>query len=379
MQVNGDESGWLLYHSVGRYPGQRDAMAAALTSVADSWCALDDGRWAALDHGRARFLSGIERLIGAPPGTVFAAENVTAAFAAFVDSLPTAMLAGKRVLIAQDCFPSLHYLLAGLATRIGFSLVTVAPAAGEVSVRDEDLLAAWDGRVALAVLTWVTSTASRRADLPLLMAHGRRMGSLVAIDATQGLGIVPLDVATLDPDFAASTSLKWLCGVPGAGFGYVRAGLLPQTSPRLRGWFSKPDPFDWSLDSFSPASDARRFDTGTPSYIPSIGAAPGLEWLLATGIPTLRAKNLAISADLIGVAQAHGIQIASPLDPDLRGGSVMLELPAHMPAAEMVGALARAGLFADNRSQRLRLSPGPSTGTDVAARLDRVLAAWPRA
>lgn len=367
------DSGWLMYHSVGRFPGQSEAVAAALGQAAADWCAVDDRRWGAYGAGRQRFLDGIARLFNAAPGSILAAENVTAAFGQFIEALPAARLAGQRVLIAADCFPSLHYLLTELAARRGFTLVTVPPAPGAVSVTEADMIAAWDERVALGIVTWVTSTASRRSDVATLADHGRRMGSLVAVDVTQALGIIPFDVQALGIDFAASTALKWLCGLPGAGFGYVRPGLLPSLEPRLHGWFSRPDPFDWRLDNFSLAPDARRFDTGTPSYLPYLGSLPGLEWLLASGIAALRERNLALSADLIATAQAHGLRVVSPLDPEHRGGSVMVELPTSLPAPEMVATLARDGLIADHRGPILRLSPGPSTGGDVAARLDHVL------
>jgi selenocysteine lyase/cysteine desulfurase len=368
------EAGWLLYHSVGRFPGQQAAIRAALGEAAEVWCAPDDRRWGMLHAAREAFFAAIARLIDAPAGTTFAAENVTQAFALFIDALPASQLCGRNVLIAADCFPSLHYLLAGLAERIGFRLVTVPPLPGRDSVEDEAMLAAWDEQVALGIVTWVTSTASHRADLAALAAHGRRMGSLVAVDATQGLGIIPFDAQALGIDFAASTSLKWLCGVPGAGFGYVRQGLLAETAPRLRGWFGKPDPFDWSLNSFRYAGDARRFDTGTPSYLPYVGSLPGIEWLLRAGVDGLRTANLAASERLIAVADAHRLAVASPRAAAQRGGSVMLGLPASLSAASVVQALAERGITADHRGQRLRLSPGPSTGADIADRLDRALA-----
>jgi kynureninase len=368
------EAGWLLYHSVGRFPGQQAAIRAALGEAADVWCAPDDRRWGMLDTARARFFAAVARLMNAPLGTLFAAENVTQAFALFIDALPQERLRGRDVLIAADCFPSLHYLLAGLAERSGFRLVTVPPLPGHGSVEDEAMLAAWDERVALGIVTWVTSTASHRSDVAVLAAHGRRMGSLVAVDVTQGLGIIPFDAQALGIDFAASTSLKWLCGVPGAGFGYVRPALLAETAPRLRGWFGKPDPFDWSLGSFSYAGDARRFDTGTPSYLPYVGSVPGVEWLLQASVETLREANLAASEQLIALADAHSLPVASPRAAARRGGSIMLELPPSLPAAEVVKALAEHAITVDHRGQRLRLSPGPSTGTDIGDRLDRALA-----
>ena len=79
--------------------------------------------------------------------------------------LPAASLRGKKVLIAADCFPSLHFMLAGMQERLGFTLHTIPIRQGAAWVQDEDMLAPWDESVGLALLTFVTSTASHRPDL----------------------------------------------------------------------------------------------------------------------------------------------------------------------------------------------------------------------
>jgi hypothetical protein len=115
-----------------------------------------------------------------------------------IGALPDPYLAGRKLLIAADCFPSLHFLLSGMAERRGFELTTVAPRPGESWVRDEDVMAHWGPDVGVALLTWVTSTASHRCSLRALAEHGRAMGSLVGADITQGVGIVPFDLRALD-------------------------------------------------------------------------------------------------------------------------------------------------------------------------------------
>jgi kynureninase len=364
--------GWLLYHSVGRFPGQEAAMNEELEKFTGAWCATDDGRWAAADAARREFLSIWAELIGAPAGSIMAAENVTAAFSGFVEALPAGTLAGRSVLIAEDCFPSLHFLLSGLAERDGFRLVTVPVRPGGLGVEEADFLAAWDASVALAVVTWVTSTASRRADLSTLIAHGRKNGSLVAVDITQGAGILPFDVSVHAVDFAASTSLKWMCGVPGAGIGYIAPALLDTLRPRLRGWFSQPDPFNWHIDRFSLAADARRFDSGTPSYLPYIASLPGLRWLRATGISEVRSHNLRLSQMLIDIADAHDLRLVSPREEARRGGTIVVEFSDRDPAG-MQRELMRAGLLCDTRGARMRWSPGQVTEDGALAKLDRFL------
>lgn len=367
------DGGWLMFHSVGKFAGQTEAMNAAVAEFVDQWCAPDDSRWAKIGERRQEAIDLWARLVGAPHGSVMTAENVTICYHALLLALPPDRLAGRKVLIAEDCFPSLHFLLTGMAPRLGFELVTVGQRPGADGVEDEDFISAWDETVALAVLTWVTSTASRRCDLDTLVAHGRKMGSLVTVDATQSLGCLPFDVMAPAVDFAASTSLKWLCGVPGAGFAYVATRLMAELEPQLRGWFSQPDPFNWDLGRFSFAPDARRFDNGTPSYLPYAASLPGLKWQLATGSPAIRAHNLRLSHRLMDIADAHRLKLVSPRDDERRGGTVVIEVPASTTPAALQRALMADGVVCDTRGNRMRWSPGLVTTLEALEVLDKSL------
>ncbi len=364
-------SGYFLYHSIGTFPGKAKAVASALSAFAEIWSAEDDGQWPAALQQRQAFIGAWERQIHAGAGTLTTTENVTSGLYNLLGALPDGTLEGRRILVAGDCFPSLHFLLSGLARRFDFTLETVPLRDGETWVRDEDVIARWQPDVALALLTQVTSTASYRCDLELLVAHGRRMGSLVGVDITQGVGVVPFSVATLDPDFVVSTSLKWLCGTSGAGILYVKPDLLGRCAPELRGWFSQPNPFSWDLDAFSYAPDARRFDNGTPAILASIASLPGLLWVEQTGVDAIAAHNRSMGEQLIDWAQGRGLRLASPETAAQRGGSVMLRLPETVKPAELVGQLRARKLYCDARGATLRLSPGAVTQReDISALCD---------
>jgi kynureninase len=375
--ADSDRAGWLLYHSAGLFPGQEAAVRSALDSFASSWCRPDLQRW---DYGlaaRRQVLDQWATLINAPAHAVFAAENVTDAFARFVGALGRQRLAGRRVLIAEDCFPSLHFMLRGLAPVLGFTLDTVPLTPHAAYVEDDAFIARWQDDVALAIITWVSSTASKRADLRRLAAHGRAQGSLIAVDITQGAGILDFDVMQPAVDFTASTTLKWLCGAPGTGLAYLNPALLDsELAPLVQGWFSQPDPFNWDLGRFALAADARRFDSGTPSFLPFVASAPGVSWRLSPAAGELRAHNLALSHRLIALSDAKGYRLRSPRDDAQRGGSVMVDLPAHIEPCELEATLARHGILVDTRGSTLRMSPGVLT-TDEA--LDRLSALLPQA
>lgn len=367
--------GYFYYHSIGQFPGKAEAMAAALSNFAAIWGRPDDAQWGPALDLKARFQALWSQLIGAPEGTVTSCESVTGALYSIIGALPAGVLKDRVFLIAGDCFPSLHFLLNGLQARFGFILRTVPIRPGEHWVRDEDVIAAWGPEVGVALLTLVSSTASSRPDHAALVAHGRAQGSVIGVDITQGAGIVPYDVNAPAIDFSVSTSLKWMCGAPGAGIIHVSPGLIGDCRPEFRGWFSQDNPFSWDLDAFDYAPDIRRFDNGTPSILAACASIPGLEWFLAQDRAALIASNRAMCARIIEGAEAMGLKLASPRDPARRGGSVMLDMGATARAAAALAALHERGIHADHRSNILRLSPGYVTTDAGVTRLLDTLAA----
>ena len=365
---------YFLYHSIGQYPGKARDLAGAMAEFALVWGAADDGQWAyALGH-RARFIDRWRAILAAAANTVTAFENVTQAFHALLTALPAGHLRGKKVLVGADCFPSNHFLLAGMADKHGFSLTTVPMRQGASWVEDDDFLDHWGPDVGLALLTWVSSTSSHRIALRRLVAHGRAMGSLIGVDITQGAGLLPYDVNAPEVDFAVSTSLKWMCGTPGAGVLYLSPRLIPYCQPELCGWFSQENPFNWDITRFAFAPDIRRFDNGTPGVMAAVASLPALDWHAHQDPAALLAHNRALTARIITAADDLGLPLLTPRPDGARGGSIMLRLPDRLPAAAVVASLRAQAITTDARSQTLRLSPGVMTTAEGTERMLAALA-----
>ena len=227
----GTGDAYLLYHSIGQYPGKHADMLAGLTDFTDAWAAPNGDQWADVLPKRQQFIDLWAELIGAPKGTVTTTESVTTGLMAVIGALPEGTLRGKKVLVAEDGFPSLHFLLTGLSKRFGFTLNTVPIRQGGHWVEAEDIIAHWDEEVALALLTWVSSTTSHRLDIPQLVAHGRKMGSLIGVDMTQAVGLLKSGEATpLDFVDAAIAEIGpkqlGLADDPGVHLGEKRPGQV---------------------------------------------------------------------------------------------------------------------------------------------------------
>ncbi len=368
---------YFLYHSIGMYPGKARDMAVALADFAGTWGRPDDAQWGHVLPLRQRFIDRWRAILNAPEGTVTTCDSVTQGLHMLLGALPDAALRGRTVLVAADCFPSNHFLLSGLADRLGFALRTVPLRQGAAFVEDDDMLAAWTPDVGLALLTWVSSTSSNRINLERMVDHGRRMGSLVGVDITQAAGLLPFDVGAPAVDFAVSTSLKWMCGTPGAGALYVKPDLTQRCEPSLRGWFSQPDPFNWDITRFRYAEDVRRFDSGTPSCMAALASLPALDWHAGQDHAAILAHNRDLTALLFDMADSVNLRPITPRAAESRGGSVMLALPEANQGAAVVAGLRARGVTTDHRGQTLRLSPGVLTtaaGCDQLSRaLDEVL------
>ncbi|MFZ1513701.1 MAG: aminotransferase class V-fold PLP-dependent enzyme, partial [Tabrizicola sp.] len=358
MTRNTTEGGYFLYHSIGIYPGKEDDLSRAMAEFADIWAAPNDKQWGYVLRKRQDFIDRWRRLINVPKGSLTTVDNVTEGMQKLLRALPEGSLRGKRVLASADCFPSVHFLLAGLAPKMGFTLTTVPLSEGRARVETEDFLAHWGPDVGLALLTWVTSIGSSKMDYPALVAHGRAMGSLMVADITQGAGLMPFDAMNPKVDFVVSTSLKWLCGTPGAGVLYADKDLIPGLTPEARGWFSQNNPFSWDLDKFDYAPDIRRFDSGTPGSVAAIASLPAMEWFSKQDLRDVAAHNRRLVDRIIARADRLDLPLHSPRDADKRGGAVMIRMPDKAEAAACVGALGVEGYSVDFRGPILRMSPG---------------------
>jgi len=358
MNRNTTEGGYFLYHSIGIYPGKEDDLTRAMAEFSEVWAAPNDKQWGYVLRKRQDFIDRWRRLINVPKGSLTTVDNVTEGMQKILRALPEGSLRGKRVLASADCFPSVHFLLAGLAPKMGFTLTTVPLSEGRAWVETEDYLRHWTPDVGLALLTWVTSIGSSKMDYPALVAHGRQMGSLMVADITQGAGLMPFDAMKPKVDFVVSTSLKWLCGTPGAGILYADKDLIPSLSPEARGWFSQNNPFSWDLDTFAYAPDIRRFDSGTPGSVAAIASLPAMEWFAKQDLRDVAAHNRRLVDRIIARADRLDLPLHSPRDADRRGGAVMLHMPDRAEAAACVGALGVEGYSVDFRGPILRLSPG---------------------
>ena len=341
---------YMISHSLGPMPRR---VVAALNEFTEIWAsrgirAWEEGWWSMpLTCGDL-----IGTIIGAPRGRVAMHQNVS-----ICQSIITSCFdwSGPRNKLVTDGlnFPSNDYIYHGLA-RQGAEIVSVDSPDG-MTVPLEDILKAIDERTQLVSISHVAFRSSALQDLAAITAKAHAVGAYIVADLYQSAGIVPLDVTALNVDFATGGSVKWLLGGPGAGYLYVRSDLDAKLQPAATGWAAHAHPFEFVTGPIEYAPDMRRFLNGTPNVPAMYSARSGYEIVNEIGVERIRVKSQRQTQKLIALAQDAGIEVKSPLDPKMRGGTIILQVPN---GREAVVELGRRQILVDFRpGAGIRIAP----------------------
>jgi kynureninase len=315
------------------------------------WHTLEDWRdevWQHWWHDLARHADDIAALLGAPPGSVICDTNLATLLSRVMSCFDFRERPG--VVTTDLEFPSVPFILRAFG-RYGAALTVVESPDG-IAIDAERVARAIDERTQLVCVSHATFVTGALLDVAPIVRRAREVGALVALDAYQTIGAVPIDVGVLDVDFVLGGAHKWLCGSYESAFLYIRPSLVPQLEPAATGWIASTDPLSFEAAT-SWANNARRFASGTPAVLPSLLSRPGLAIVSEIGVDTIRALSLARTDRLIARADESGLPVATPRTDDRRGGIVALRFPGD---AEVARALVARGFVCSYRGG-IRIAP----------------------
>ena len=236
----------------------------------------------------------------------------------------------------------------------------------------------------LAVVNHASNVTGTLAPLAEVADAAQRAGALLLVDAAQTAGVVPLDMIALGIDLLAFTGHKGLLGPPGTGGLVLRAAVeARQLEPLVRGGTGSR-----SESEEQPEDLPDRFESGTPNGAGIAGLGAGIRHVLARGVESARAHEIALTRQLLnGLRRLPGVHVYGPEDPARRTAVVSCTV-AGRPVSEVglqldeeYGILCRVGLHCAPAAHRtigtfpggtVRLAPGAST---TAEEIDATLRA----
>jgi selenocysteine lyase/cysteine desulfurase len=260
---------------------------------------------------------------------------------------------GDNVVTFENEFPSNQYPWLNQRHR-GVEVRRVPVADGRVDLAR--LKEACDQRTRIVSISWVGYLSGWRACLEDVAAIAHTHGALLFVDAIQGLGVYPLDVAQTPIDFLAADGHKWLLGPEGAGVFYVRREHLDLLHPIVVGWSSVLHASDYSRIELNFKPNAARFEGGSPNMPGGLALGRSLDLLSKIGAKQLSDRLLHLADAIVDRLRALNAVLYSPHEGNHRSAIVTFELPGRDPVAVRKHCL-EAGVVLSHRSGKLRVSP----------------------
>ncbi|HET7668460.1 MAG TPA: aminotransferase class V-fold PLP-dependent enzyme [Mycobacterium sp.] len=282
-------------------------MLAAMSAGSAAWSDFEQQAQGA----RQRFAA----LIGAHQDQVAIVPN--ASIGAYQVASTLMLGCRDRVITTSEEFPSIAHVW--LAQRPRGVQVGYADGGGG-PVDAGHYRAAVDDHTALVSVPLVTYEHGRLLPVSEVAALAHARGARVFVDAYQAVGVLPVDVAELGCDYLVAGTCKYLLGLPGVAFLYVRDGVAGGLDPSLTGWFGRTDPFAFNPRRLDFPATARRFETGIPAVPALYAANAGLDLIAGldlhevqrhvTRLIELATQELTAQGErLPDAAAAHGAHI----------------------------------------------------------------------
>lgn len=287
------------------------------------------------------------RMIGAKPSEIALCYSASQA----LGMVMSAMDWQKRPAIVFDeySFPSTTYLWHAQAAAGAMPRMVRADAQGLIS--PDDFAPMLDESVGLVAVSHVCYKNGHRIDLAGLASRVHAVGGLLAVDDYQCAGTRPMDVKAEGIDILVTGAAKYLLASPGVGFLYVREGLFDSLHPRLTGWFGQEDMNAFTIGSHDEASDARRFQTGTPSLLAIYEAQASLALLAEAGMERIGEWVRQLTGHVMDRLAAEGIACATPREDARRGPQVTIRA---RDGGAAVAHLAARGIICSSRNGDIR-------------------------
>jgi selenocysteine lyase/cysteine desulfurase len=290
------------------------------------------------------------QLVHADPTEVAVTTSVSQAVSGLVSALPLER-GRNRIVISEFEFPTVGQIAHAQELR-GAKVVHVRPEPdGRIPL--ERFAEAIDERTALVCCTAISYRTGYRLDVAEVarLAHDR--GALCLADSYQAAGAVPLDVQALGVDLLTAGTVKYLLASAGLAFMYVRQELHERLLPTQTGWFADEDIFRMDISDYSPAADARRFDSGTPP-VPNIYAGlAGMGIVEEVGVAAIETHVRGLVELLLGGLDELGATVATPRGEGEYGPLVCV---ASTDAPALVRALQGERIVTSERDSNVRIS-----------------------
>jgi len=258
------------------------------------------------------------------------------------------MLKGQgTVLTMRDEFPSTTFPWLNQKTDMRF----VEPT--NYSYTINDIKKAITPDVKILISSYVQYRTGFRQDLEELGNFCKEKNLIFVVNATQAMGIFPVDVKKCNIDFLVFTGLKWATAGYGIGGLYVNKKWLTPDNFPFAGWRSVETPGKMDNLALELKNEASVIESGCPHF-PNIFALGGaLEMFTKIGAENVKNRVLFLNHLIEEKLSALGIEVIVQNEDKHRSGILIAKIPNPK---NVVDELYKKNIIVSARGEGMRIS-----------------------
>ncbi|MBJ36251.1 MAG: hypothetical protein CMB68_02615 [Euryarchaeota archaeon] len=276
---------------------------------------------------------------------------------------------GSNIVSTRASFPSTVYPWTRVADANGAE-VRLADHDSDLYTEPNDIISLINQDTSVVTISHVEFSSGQRYDLRKLADAAHSVGAILVVDATQSMGMVPIDAPNSGADVIVSSGYKWLRGTYGAAVGYISPSVLPDMYPGLLGFRSHDDIWDLRAERLTLPRDASRFEYTTIHFGAALGLAKAVDEICDFGIQEVWEHDLKLADKVIDEAKRIGLSIVSPISEDERSAIIGLRMPEGVSSEVIARRLQdEYSILVTSRAGLLRVSPHMDNTTEEVGML----------
>lgn len=377
-QHGGKEAIYFLGNSLGLQP---KTTATYMQDVLQQWAQwgvegffAGDSPW--LQYHQ-QLTAPMAKVVGALPHEITIMNALTVNLHLMMVSFYTPKGKRNKILCEAKAFPSDQYMFETHVKSRGLDpkevVIEVTPREGELTIREEDILAAIEQhKDNLALVLWgsVNYYTGQVFNLQAIAQAAQSVGAKVGFDMAHAAGNIPMQLHNWGVDFACWCNYKYLNSGPGAiGGVYIHERYHHDASlHRFAGWWGYEKETQFLMRSgFVPQPSAEGWQLSTASPFQYAGVKAALEIFENAGMEAVYQKGQALSNYLFFLLEEINQTIENPfvqiITPQGAKGC-QVSMLVKKDGKRVFKHLADNGVFADWREPDvIRVAPAPLYNT----------------
>lgn len=235
--------------------------------------------------------------------------------------------------------------------------------AREGTLRIEDLQSLLTPKTRLVTVSLVSFFNGFRLSLPPVVEAVRRHSpALLAVDVTQALGRIPLDLT--GADLIVSSTHKWILASHGGGLVGVPKARAADWHVEAGGWFNLEDAFGPTrFERAVSKPGAAGFAVGMPNFPAIYAIRAALSYLKTIGVPAIDAVTRPLVQECLSEVAKLPVELLTPREESSTAGIIAF----RHPSAEAITQRLRANrIHIMSNAGRLRVAiHGYNTREDI--------------